>query len=509
MVNTKTKEVAIGSCTCLASFDLRKYVPLVLVDFGAAAAQSIVDSGARNRKFIRDEMMKGTPPAEIIELLSDRDSQHQSRQYGIVDLQGRSTTFTGSGANQWAGGVTGVVGDIVYAIQGNILTGACVVEAAESAVVNTPGTIIEKLMAGMEAARAMGGDGRCSCPGGDPTRCGCPPDSFTKSAHCGFIIATRPGDTDGAFDSNGTAQGSYYMNHNVAGADSQSGDPDPVYQLRDKYDLWRASLIGHPDGLLSSWTLSDNLIPADGVSEAILTFRFKDWQGTEVRPALDSIEIQYDLSGNGVILVGPVSENGDGSYSCVLRSSPIPGRDVFRIVVHDSIRDVTVSPFPEVFSYPLQPRDILPQDFTILYGSLVSGGLSQLGSSDDQRLEVSSVPQNLPAALVHLGDVRIGFVSRWPNVVSLALKVESRNSLPGSFQELRLFNIASQKWDLVHSDYTDVTDKTALVADIKSPSDYFDAARRASLRVIHRNSNRAAGFTMGIDAAILTAAYGE
>ena len=116
--------------------------------------------------------MTGDSAAQILQALANADGGHQSRQYGIVSLTGGEETFTGTGAGAWAGGVVGQSGNLRYAIQGNILTGQPVVTAAEQALVTTPGGLPDKLMAAMEAARAMGGDGRCSCSQFSPTACG-------------------------------------------------------------------------------------------------------------------------------------------------------------------------------------------------------------------------------------------------------------------------------------------------------------------------------------------------
>lgn len=148
----------------------------------------------------------GLTPAQILAALPAFDGGHQSRQYGFIDARqnGLAATFSGTGAGAWAGGVTGrgmAIGhagaDIVYAIQGNVLTGAPVVQMAEAAVLATPGDLAAKLMASMEAARAMGGDGRCSCSQSNPTACGAPPPSFTKSAHIAYMLIARTGDRDG------------------------------------------------------------------------------------------------------------------------------------------------------------------------------------------------------------------------------------------------------------------------------------------------------------------------
>ncbi len=207
LVDTRTGEVALGSATCLTGFDLRANTPVMIVGRGGVTAQSSVDQRGYNRVFARDRLLEGVDPNAIIGLLEDFDNGHQSRQYGIIDTAGGVATFTGSNAGQWAGGMTGSFQSfhggqettIVYAIQGNVLAGSPVVGEAIDAVVNTPGDLAERLMAGMEAAHAFGGDGRCSC-GNDPDGCGSPPNGFDpeidKSAHISYMLIGRTGDLD-------------------------------------------------------------------------------------------------------------------------------------------------------------------------------------------------------------------------------------------------------------------------------------------------------------------------
>ena len=88
-------------------------------------------------------------------LLAD-DPGKETRQVGIVDSQGRSATFTGKECMDWAGGLTGPG----YAIQGNILAGKAVVQAMETAFLDTNGDLAARLQAALLAGDRAGGDRR-------------------------------------------------------------------------------------------------------------------------------------------------------------------------------------------------------------------------------------------------------------------------------------------------------------------------------------------------------------
>jgi len=195
VLDRDTGEVAVASATCLA-FPLDRWVPVVVVGRGGAAAQSVLDVSSQNRIFIRDAFLAGLAPARILDELGQGDPFFQQRQYGIVSVDGPPVTFTGTQASDAKHGVAGEVGALAYAIQGNVLAGDAVVTAAEQALLTTPGDLSQKVMAAMEAARAMGGDGRCSC-GTPPDGCGAPPPNFTHSAWTAFVVLARPGDADG------------------------------------------------------------------------------------------------------------------------------------------------------------------------------------------------------------------------------------------------------------------------------------------------------------------------
>lgn len=346
MVDVHSREVAIGSATCLEGFDLREFLPVVIVDVGAAAAQSIVDVNAVNRMRIHQELLAHRSPEGIIHYLSGLDGSHERRQYGISSVLRGAATFTGADDGAYADGVIGQVDTIWYSVQGNVLTGSVVIEAAVQAIVQTPGSMADKLMAAMEAARAMGGDGRCSCDEQVPQGCGAPPPgNFEKSAHVGFMIVARTGDANGSCTSSaGCATGDYYLNLNVA--NQQAGDLDPVTQLQDALDIWRAFQGGHADAVESVASIDPQWLIADGRETAELIFTLRDSQGKPIIEPVPEVVVEHSPSSAGISTIGSVIHEGGGTFHAVLTGGSSLGLDEFLVIVNDPFRSVTLMPPP-------------------------------------------------------------------------------------------------------------------------------------------------------------------
>lgn len=334
LIDVRTGEMAVASATCLENFDLAVWVPVVVVGKGAGCAQSFVEPSASNRIYMRDQLRLGTTPAQILSGLAGRDPNHQTRQYGIVDVAGRAVGFTGTVAGAYASHRTGQVGDIAYAIQGNVLTAGAVLAAAEVALFTTPGDLGEKMMAAMEAAYSFGGDGRCSCDESNPTQCGAPPAGFRKSADVAFMIVARPGDVDGGCEPlRGCASGSYYMRLNVA--NQRRSAQDPVLQLRTLYDQWKISQRGRPDQFLSTIEYSSASMPVDGRSTVTGVLTLSDREGTRILQGGANVQIVPSATNTAPVTVGPVTDNGDGTYSFVLSAWTLPGRVDLEAIVDD------------------------------------------------------------------------------------------------------------------------------------------------------------------------------
>jgi uncharacterized Ntn-hydrolase superfamily protein len=128
----------IASATCVDRDDqfLMGVQAVVVPGKGVAACQAGVDGTHKNQMLVFQELQKGTDPKRIIEMLS-QDPAFQSRQFGILDLQGRGAGHSGltNGyvSQDMQGQVPGT--EIFYSIQGNILASEEVVTAAMSAPV--------------------------------------------------------------------------------------------------------------------------------------------------------------------------------------------------------------------------------------------------------------------------------------------------------------------------------------------------------------------------------------
>lgn len=347
VTDSKTGEIAVGTATCIGGGDIQLIVPVMRVGWGAAAHQANVTANQKNKKTSWAELAKGTDPAVILALTQAGDTGFNSRQIGIVDLLGRSVSYSGNGNGAWAGGVSGAQGTLTYAIQGNVLTGAPVVLEAEKALLLTPGDMAAKLMAAMEAARAYGGDGRCSCSQSNPTGCGSPPPSFAKSALIATMVLARIGDAEGiCTEPAGCANGSYYLDLNVSG--NQSGLPDPVVQLQSQFAAWRTGWTGRPDHLRSKVTLGGSTLPADGVSNGMLTIEAIDWQGTPVGHGGATVSVSLEHASDDVVTLGAVTDHGNGSYTMPYVAKTALGVAELRVAIDDGMGKVTLYPFTHI-----------------------------------------------------------------------------------------------------------------------------------------------------------------
>jgi uncharacterized Ntn-hydrolase superfamily protein len=255
-VDRSTQRVVIASSTCTGTTDdfLKDVQAVVVPGKGVAACQAGVDSAThQNQTLVFEELRRGTEPARIIEMLS-QDPGFQTRQYGIVDLQGRMAGHSGLTNGFVTQDIHGQVPgtEIFYSIQGNILRSGGVVPNAVKAFLAAKGGVTDRVMAAMEAADAAGGDSRCTCH--VPT---VPADSASipctnRTTLVAYILAADPKDTDGPTDqTNSHNNGKYAMYITVSQPNQGPNFPikagenlNPVKTLRMRYDAW---LKAHPE----------------------------------------------------------------------------------------------------------------------------------------------------------------------------------------------------------------------------------------------------------------------
>ena len=340
--DTSTGEVIVASATCIANFDLQAALPVVRIGLGGAAAQSAIDSGGNNRLIIWNQMEAGTPPAQIFAVLANNDFNHQSRQYGIVTFDDPPAKFTGNKAGAAKQAVAGTLGTLRYSIQGNVLTDKSVIFTAEQVLRNSPGDLGQRVLAAMEAARALGGDGRCSCAPSAPTSCGAPPPAPFKSAHIGFFVIARPGDIEGNCNGQvGCANGNYYLNFNIIGS---AASVDPVIQMQAAYTTWRAGLSGRPDHVLSEVAIDAARLPADGLTATDVTVRLVDVDGVPLSTGGATLSLSPLSPGGGLVTASAITDNGDGTYSFALTAGTTTGTEELLITADDGISPVQLYP---------------------------------------------------------------------------------------------------------------------------------------------------------------------
>jgi hypothetical protein len=245
-VDRSTGRVVIASATCVDRDDqfLMGVQAVVVPGKGVAACQAGVDNTHQNQMLVFRELEKGTEPKAIIEQLS-ADPAFQTRQFGIVDLQGRSAGHSGLTNGYVSQDIHGQVPgtEIFYSIQGNILRPGTVVPNAVQAFLAAKGAITDRVMAAMEAADGSGGDSRCTCPPW-PTDGSKPPIPCSeKTAHVAYILMAEKGDTNG--DSHNNGKYSMYLTVSQPAPDHgpnviRDGENlNPVKTLRLRYDAWR------------------------------------------------------------------------------------------------------------------------------------------------------------------------------------------------------------------------------------------------------------------------------
>jgi uncharacterized Ntn-hydrolase superfamily protein len=246
-VDARTGRIVVASATCVpqarfagfgrqGALGLMDIQAIVVPGVGVAAAQAGVDASRQNQWLIYRQLQAGTDPVEIIEMMKN-DPAIERRQFGVVDMRGRSAGFSGRDNGSASLDIQSTVPQtsIHFSIQGNILASEDVVRLAVSAFVSAGPSLADRVMAAMEAADAAGGDRRCTCET-EPVLEGVACEG--KTSHVAYIAEVL------ASDSNKSSfnDGDYGMYIHVTDENIVPGEnANKVRTLRMRYDAWKAA----------------------------------------------------------------------------------------------------------------------------------------------------------------------------------------------------------------------------------------------------------------------------
>jgi uncharacterized Ntn-hydrolase superfamily protein len=142
--------VAIAS----RAFAIGARCPFLRAGVGGVATQSISNSYLGPR--VLDLMERGGAPAAAIAAALEGDAGRDLRQVHAVDRHGRTAAWTGRNCVDWAGERTGEG----VSVAGNMMINDKVVSATFDGFVASKGQLAERLIAGLDAGEAAGGDRR-------------------------------------------------------------------------------------------------------------------------------------------------------------------------------------------------------------------------------------------------------------------------------------------------------------------------------------------------------------
>jgi uncharacterized Ntn-hydrolase superfamily protein len=166
-----TGQVGGAGCSCVSYSGGIDFLSDLITD-GTTNPDNIVGAihsqasyNATTQGWARDRMLAGDTPSQIINYIVTNDGGSASRQYGVVgvDVPG-AAGWTGSSNGNYANDQQVDNALYTFSVQGNILdtaNGQDLLDDMETIFNNTDGTLGDKLMAALQAAKRVGGDNRC------------------------------------------------------------------------------------------------------------------------------------------------------------------------------------------------------------------------------------------------------------------------------------------------------------------------------------------------------------
>ena len=146
---------ALGVAIASRFFAVGALCPHVRSGVGALATQALVNPlyGEPGLALLA----QGTPPSEVVRMLTAADAGREHRQLHVLDAQGRVAAHTGSACIDWCGHLAGAR----CSLAGNMLAGPQVLLETAAAYERSTGLpLAERLLLALEAGDAAGGDKR-------------------------------------------------------------------------------------------------------------------------------------------------------------------------------------------------------------------------------------------------------------------------------------------------------------------------------------------------------------
>ncbi|OVE80204.1 hypothetical protein BVY01_00635, partial [bacterium I07] len=229
----------------------------------------------------------------IIANLLDGDGDTKIRQYGVALLYTtpRTGAYTGEWCRDWKGHILGPN----YAVQGNCLSGEHILKNMESAFINTSGSLANRLMQALLAAKESGADNRCAI--------------MNISSMCAGILVVKPTDTNNP-----------HLSIEVRYSPAKG---DPIDDLKKKFDEWASSqtVVENKNNIERTFKLFQNFPnpfnPSTMISYQIpqtgfVNIEIFNMMGQRVRTLVDDVKNSgyYDVNWDGRNDHGEIVENG-------------------------------------------------------------------------------------------------------------------------------------------------------------------------------------------------------
>ncbi|MFN0013097.1 MAG: DUF1028 domain-containing protein [Saprospiraceae bacterium] len=187
-VDSLTGEVGSAGASCISATNLKNFFPNFDPDFlgdllpGRGAINTQASYLQQNQLNARARLAEGMTPQAVVNWLAANDAQSGStqRQYGVAALQNgapMAAAFTGANCLNVKAHRVGPN----YSIQGNILSGAAILDSMEARFLAAGGCLANRLMAAMQGANVSGADSRCASNG--------------TSSMFAFLKVAAPGDS--------------------------------------------------------------------------------------------------------------------------------------------------------------------------------------------------------------------------------------------------------------------------------------------------------------------------